>query len=598
MFDSMLLLSRGGKTAYCGKTAELLPYFSKLGFNCPGNSNPADYFVDLVSVDPRSEETASVDRARVKFIEDEAAKYFQQEIASFVDESTPSESPVMNFQSDDKAKWIIQLYILTKRFYVNSYRNTDLLYGSLFQSICLGLVVMGIFYQLDESPASIQSRFGLMYIFLSCENYILSVILVERMCKEVRVFDRELQDNLYAPSAYFFGYMLCSFPQLLIQVLVYALPIYFGTNLRYNDISIINFLAIGVATAYVIHGLAWMSVSISRVYAIASLVANMSFTFISLTAGFLVNSTSIPIYLDWIKYTSFLYYGYKVVMSGEFANRVFKDCSSSGCDVTYGNAILSSQDIVPNDYRGTWPYIIIIGVTYHAIALVLLHVLRYPPTGTVGGLGESPDDSEENVQKVSTTVDEVLVIFNHAIISSPPQVTVSVVNLSLSVIISAEAISRNKKAAKDEPAIIEPISINRSTRAQMLSPDLSMSLLDQSNPTSIRKNLLLNIDAKLESGRLIALMGASGSGKSTLLNVLAGRIKFSSPDHPVGVHRDKLSRIFMSLSASDRSYHYSKSGSVLFNNRELTSAEITNVIGYGKTSCAHQNCLANVIFCD
>lgn len=52
---------------------------------------------------------------------------------------------------------------------------------------------MGIFYQLGDSQRDIQSRSGLMYIFISSEAYILLIVTVQKLSEEVKIFDRELQ---------------------------------------------------------------------------------------------------------------------------------------------------------------------------------------------------------------------------------------------------------------------------------------------------------------------------------------------------------------------------------------------------------------------
>ena len=36
---------------FCGTTDSLINYFSDLGYRCPDTSNPADYFVDLSSIE-------------------------------------------------------------------------------------------------------------------------------------------------------------------------------------------------------------------------------------------------------------------------------------------------------------------------------------------------------------------------------------------------------------------------------------------------------------------------------------------------------------------------------------------------------------------
>ena len=69
--------------------------------------------------------------------------------------------------------------------------------GGLFKSALLGIIIMGIFYQLGNSERDIQSRSGLMYIFISTEAYIMLIVLVQRLSEEIKVFDRELQVSYY-----------------------------------------------------------------------------------------------------------------------------------------------------------------------------------------------------------------------------------------------------------------------------------------------------------------------------------------------------------------------------------------------------------------
>ena len=49
MFDDVLLLGKGGSTVYLGPTNQALHYFEELGFALPKHSNPADFFMDIIS---------------------------------------------------------------------------------------------------------------------------------------------------------------------------------------------------------------------------------------------------------------------------------------------------------------------------------------------------------------------------------------------------------------------------------------------------------------------------------------------------------------------------------------------------------------------
>ncbi|KAL9655604.1 hypothetical protein ABK040_002268 [Willaertia magna] len=49
MFDTLLLLGKGGKTVYLGKVSEVGKYFEELGFKCPPGTNLADFVIDVTA---------------------------------------------------------------------------------------------------------------------------------------------------------------------------------------------------------------------------------------------------------------------------------------------------------------------------------------------------------------------------------------------------------------------------------------------------------------------------------------------------------------------------------------------------------------------
>src|SRR5579859_299207 len=55
---------------------------------------------------------------------------------------------------------------------------------------------------------------------------------------------------------------------------------------------------------------AFWCVSIRRNFAEASLIANASTTFITLACGFFVQANTLPVYVRWIKWISFIFWGF------------------------------------------------------------------------------------------------------------------------------------------------------------------------------------------------------------------------------------------------------------------------------------------------
>ena len=59
LFDDLMLLDEGC-IAYYGPRADAVGYFAGLGFQCPQNWNPADYFLDLVVLEDQQPQNLSV----------------------------------------------------------------------------------------------------------------------------------------------------------------------------------------------------------------------------------------------------------------------------------------------------------------------------------------------------------------------------------------------------------------------------------------------------------------------------------------------------------------------------------------------------------
>lgn len=65
LFDQLLLLSEG-RVMYSGPAAAAAAYFAAAGHPCPPAFNPADWLLDLTSLDCRSAAGEAASRRRVK----------------------------------------------------------------------------------------------------------------------------------------------------------------------------------------------------------------------------------------------------------------------------------------------------------------------------------------------------------------------------------------------------------------------------------------------------------------------------------------------------------------------------------------------------
>jgi ABC-type multidrug transport system ATPase subunit len=90
MLDSIILMAPGGHVVYMGKAKDAVSYFAKLGYQCPAETNPAEFLLDLVSVDSEDPREASEDEVRISFL-----------AAAFVEKQHTFEKWVIAVQSDE-----------------------------------------------------------------------------------------------------------------------------------------------------------------------------------------------------------------------------------------------------------------------------------------------------------------------------------------------------------------------------------------------------------------------------------------------------------------------------------------------------------------
>ena len=70
-FGNVLLLSRGGWPVYAGLGKDMLGYFLRNGYECPKHTNPADFALDMITIDLQQEEREAESRDRVKKLIDQ-----------------------------------------------------------------------------------------------------------------------------------------------------------------------------------------------------------------------------------------------------------------------------------------------------------------------------------------------------------------------------------------------------------------------------------------------------------------------------------------------------------------------------------------------
>ncbi|KAJ4387600.1 hypothetical protein N0V93_008196 [Gnomoniopsis smithogilvyi] len=250
-FGNVLLLARGGRPVYSGAAGAMLPYFGKLGRECPRNTNPADFVMDLITVDlqgeTREEETRKTVGMLVEAWETRANDpqvVESDQLEPITEEKTTASSPRPSTdppqhrrRSNGKTRLSTPAELgalvrhrtsffastppLLHRATLNFRRQPPLLLARLMQVVGLAIVLTLFYAPLQSDYTSIQNRLGFVqqvgafYFIGMLQN--VAVYPAER-----DVFYREDDDGVYSVESFLFTYTLLEWPFEVVSCLIFG----------------------------------------------------------------------------------------------------------------------------------------------------------------------------------------------------------------------------------------------------------------------------------------------------------------------------------------------------------------------------------------
>jgi ABC-type multidrug transport system ATPase subunit len=194
LFDKLLLLSKG-KVAYMGDAKEAAAYFAKLGYTCPVDYNPADFFIDLISettsnsisivpasgiygnlsdnnvaanvmdgILTRKKSLKQMDTERINMI----LNYYETQVAQ------QYEPPQVDSHLDThlgrfgnySSTWLAELLVIMIRSYTNMSRDKMVTFARFFQTVIFALIIGLIFFRIGYTQSNVQDRLGVLFFML------------------------------------------------------------------------------------------------------------------------------------------------------------------------------------------------------------------------------------------------------------------------------------------------------------------------------------------------------------------------------------------------------------------------------------------------
>uniref|UniRef100_A0A8C1XWN1 ATP-binding cassette, sub-family G (WHITE), member 2a n=1 Tax=Cyprinus carpio TaxID=7962 RepID=A0A8C1XWN1_CYPCA len=401
LFDSLTLLL-GGRLVYHGPAQDALDYFSQIGYTCEPHNNPADFFLDVINGDSTAvalnklysnevnEEKLDEEQlsSSLKGIEDRLVEEYKnsasnkqtkselERIVQGQDYSKRPKSRTITYSTSffHQFNWVL------KRTFRNLMLNPQTSFAQIGVMIFLALVVGAIFFGVEENSSGIQNRMGALF-FITTNQCFSSVSSAELFITERKLFCVCVCVcvciYIYNTFFFFFFFILTL---RTIPAIIFSCVAYFMIGLKASAEAFFIFLFSIVLVSYTATSMTLAISADQTVVAIANIFMTISFVFMMIFSGLLVNLPSVADWLNWLKYLSIPRYGLAALEINEFTGLKFCDPRNMSGVVTQvcstGEDFLSEQGI---DYStwGLWQNHLALGIMTLIFLIIAYLKLRF-----------------------------------------------------------------------------------------------------------------------------------------------------------------------------------------------------------------------------
>lgn len=386
LFDQVLIMAEG-RTAFLGDAKEALNFFKSVGYPCPVNFNPADYFIQTLAVVPGNEEAC---RARVETVCDAYDKSdINQELVSYAESMTanPKLSGIIYeeaFSSTSRyeSSWFQQFAAVFVRCWKTIFREPMVLRVRLAQTMVIGILLGLIYLRLDINQEGVMNINGVLFLFLMNATMVNVFAVANTFPIELPIFLREYGIGLYRVDVYFFCKMVAELPLFVFIPVLFTAVVYFMVGL-YESVDAF-FICCGVLIL-----VANISVSFGYVISTAANSVNTALAIappllvpLIMFGGFFLNAGSVPDYFIWLEYLSWFKYANELLAINQWQNIGTIECPAnntanpcdSRCLFRDGDAVI---DYLKFDSDNTVLDVCVLAgllVGYRLIAFVILFI--------------------------------------------------------------------------------------------------------------------------------------------------------------------------------------------------------------------------------
>nr|GLL26212.1 ABC transporter G family member 11-like [Ipomoea trifida] len=352
LFNNLCLLS-SGRTVYFGSISAANQFFALNGFPCPPMRNPSDHYLRTINKDFDADielglggkvvtATEATNVLVSSYKSSETCQQVQQRVLQICQQKN---NGGLVAKKGSQAGFMTQCMVLTRRSFVNMYRDLGYYWLRFAIYIALCLCVGTIFYDIGHDYGSIQAR-GSMLMFVAAFLTFMAIGGFPSFVEDMKIFTRERLNGHYGVGAFVVGNTLSSIPYLALISVVPGAMAYYLVHLQSEIDHFVYFSLMLFATMMLVESLMMIVASVVPDFLMGIITGAGIQGVMMLNGGFfrLPDDLPKPFWKYPMYYIAFHKYANQGFYKNEFLGLTFPNMQVGGPPILTGDEIL----------RNTW----------------------------------------------------------------------------------------------------------------------------------------------------------------------------------------------------------------------------------------------------
>nr|XP_043608325.1 ABC transporter G family member 14-like [Erigeron canadensis] len=337
MFDKLVLLSEGSPIYY-GPASTALEYFTSIGFSTTITVNPADLLLDLANgIAPDAmheyEQGENTEHER-KLVREQLVSSYETYISTrlkadlcSVDISNHNHGKEASRRSHGKSEqwctsWWHQFKVLLLRG-VKERRFESFNRLRIFQVI--SVAILGGLLWWHTPTSHIEDRIAMLFFFSVFWGFYPLYNAVFTFPQERRMLIKERSSGMYRLSSYFLARTIGDLPLELALPTAFTFILYWMGGLKPDPVTFVLSLLVVLYNVLVAQSLGLAIGAILMDVKKATTLASVTTLVFLIAGGYYIQQ--IPSFIVWLKYLSYSYYCFKLLLGVQYNESDLYECS-------------------------------------------------------------------------------------------------------------------------------------------------------------------------------------------------------------------------------------------------------------------------------